>query len=211
MHLKTSFMSVSQSPFYFVCLFPVTREHLVLVGSSSSKNSSQLPISMKQYSQYDENVELTSDINSNESILLSQDNEANYENNEVEQTSAELVEDAPNVDDTNPINQYCKCTTYECHCCRSFLLPVVPIRGPGCATIQYLEGNKMSVGIRFGNQLLASRVISGSKTTPICLPLPGGFSRFCARIYGITRRSNDFKACLGLELRADNEVEAALR
>jgi hypothetical protein len=41
--------------------------------------------------------------------------------------------------------------------------------------------------------------------------LPGGFSRFCARIYGITRRSNDFKACLGLELRADNEVEAALR
>jgi hypothetical protein len=130
-----------------------------LTTTPKISNTTHMPPSLKQY-QYDDDVVVSDDINSNESILLSQDNE-NYENNEVDQTSAELVEDTPNVDDTNPINQYCKCTTYECHCCRSFLLPVVPIRGPGCATIQYLEGNKMSVGIRFGNQLLASRVISG--------------------------------------------------
>lgn len=43
------------------------------------------------------------------------------------------------------------------------------------------------------------------------MPLPGGFSRFCGRIYGISRRADDFQACLGLELRADDEVEAALR
>lgn len=52
---------------------------------------------------------------------------------------------------------------------------------------------------------------SGRRPTPICLPLPGGFSRFCGRIYGISRRADDFQACLGLELRADDEVEAALR
>lgn len=44
------------------------------------------------------------------------------------------------------------------------------------------------------------------------MPLPGGFNRFCGRIYGINRRNDDhFKACLGLELRADNEIEAVLR
>ena len=51
----------------------------------------------------------------------------------------------------------------------------------------------------------------GRRDTPICLPLPGGFSNFCGRIYGISKVSEDFKACLGLELRADDEVEAALR
>jgi Domain of unknown function (DUF4773) len=43
------------------------------------------------------------------------------------------------------------------------------------------------------------------------LPLPGGFTNFCGRIYGISKKNEDFKACLGLELRADEEVEAALR
>ena len=51
----------------------------------------------------------------------------------------------------------------------------------------------------------------GRKETPICLPLPGGFTNFCGRIYGISKKNEDFKACLGLELRADEEVEAALR
>lgn len=43
------------------------------------------------------------------------------------------------------------------------------------------------------------------------MPLPGGFTNFCGRIYGISKKNEDFKACLGLELRADEEVEAALR
>lgn len=51
----------------------------------------------------------------------------------------------------------------------------------------------------------------GRKDTPVCLPLPGGFTNFCGRIYGISKKNEDFKACLGLELRADEEVEAALR
>lgn len=52
---------------------------------------------------------------------------------------------------------------------------------------------------------------TGRKATPICIPLPGGYSRFCGRVYGISRKEENFKACLGLELRAEDEVEAALR
>lgn len=130
-------------------------------------------------------------------------------------TSAELTstetETTVNVDDTNLINRYCKCTSFECDCCRDFSLPILPIRGPGCANIRYLEGDRMSIGIKFGNRVLANRVISGRKAAPVCLPLPGGFSNFCGKIYGISKKNEDFKACLGLELRADDEVEAALR
>ncbi|CRK91404.1 CLUMA_CG005077, isoform A [Clunio marinus] len=131
-----------------------------------------------------------------------------------EVASAESETQTPaivNEDDANPINRYCKCTSFECDCCREFSLPLVPIRGPGCANIRYLEGDRMSIGIKFGNRVLANRVISGRKETPVCLPLPGGFTNFCGRIYGISKKNEDFKACLGLELRADDEVEAALR
>lgn len=41
--------------------------------------------------------------------------------------------------------------------------------------------------------------------------MPGGLTNFCGRIYGISKKNEDFKACLGLELRAEDEVEAALR
>lgn len=43
------------------------------------------------------------------------------------------------------------------------------------------------------------------------MPLPGGISKFCGRVYGISREGDQFKACLGLELRALDDVEAALR
>ncbi|CAO1323135.1 unnamed protein product [Diamesa serratosioi] len=135
----------------------------------------------------------------------------------VEVTSAETISaetetnEIVNEDDADPINRYCKCSSNECNCCRDFTLPLVPIQGPGCASIRYLEGDKMSIGIKFGNRVLANRVISGRKDTPVCLPLPGGFSNFCGRIYGISKKGEEFKACLGLELRADEEVEAALR
>lgn len=76
-------------------------------------------------------------------------------------TSTETELPVANEDDANPINRYCKCTSYECDCCREFSLPLVPIRGPGCANIRYLEGDRMSVGIKFGNRVLANRVISG--------------------------------------------------
>lgn len=76
-------------------------------------------------------------------------------------TSTETESPVVNEDDANPINRYCKCTSYECDCCREFSLPLVPIRGPGCANIRYLEGDRMSVGIKFGNRVLANRIISG--------------------------------------------------
>lgn len=66
-----------------------------------------------------------------------------------------------NEDDQNPINRYCKCSSFECDCCRDFSLPLVPIRGPGCANIRYLEGDRLSVGIKFGNRVLANRIVSG--------------------------------------------------
>lgn len=41
--------------------------------------------------------------------------------------------------------------------------------------------------------------------------MPGGFSRFCGRFYGLAKAKENFKACLGLELRADDVVEASMR
>lgn len=84
---------------------------------------------------------------------------ASVEENSVEASSS--TETIANEDDANPINRYCKCTSYECDCCREFSLPLVPIRGPGCANIRYLEGDRMSIGIKFGNRVLANRIISG--------------------------------------------------
>lgn len=83
---------------------------------------------------------------------------------EVLTSSAESTEVVPvtNEDDQNPINRYCKCTSFECDCCRDFSLPLVPIRGPGCANIRYLEGDRLSVGIKFGNRVLANRIVSGN-------------------------------------------------
>lgn len=53
--------------------------------------------------------------------------------------------------------------------------------------------------------------VTGKNAKPICVGLPGGFSKFCGRIYGLAKAKDDFKACLGFELRADDDVEAALR
>ena len=66
-----------------------------------------------------------------------------------------------NEDDVDAANKYCKCSSDECNCCRDFRLPIVPVSGPGCASIKYLGGDRMSVGIKFGNRVLANRVISG--------------------------------------------------
>ncbi|KAG4078004.1 hypothetical protein HA402_002055 [Bradysia odoriphaga] len=118
---------------------------------------------------------------------------------------------AVNENDPNPINRYCTCSESTCKCCREIGLPILPVRGPGCATMQYLEDDKMLVTIQYGDFVIAQRQISGRRATPICIPLPGGYSRFCGRVYGISRKTENFKACLALELRAEDEVEAALR
>lgn len=43
------------------------------------------------------------------------------------------------------------------------------------------------------------------------MSMPGGISKFCGRLYSIKKEGDQFKACLGLELRALDDVEAALR
>lgn len=136
----------------------------------------------------------------------------NSEENNVSALDVDDITDTPvNIDDAHPLNRYCTCNEAECNCCREFKLPLVSVRGPGCASLRYLGKNRMSIAIKYGDITLTSRTISGRKARPVCLNLPGGFSQFCGRIYGISRESDDFEACLGLELRAEEEVEAALR
>ncbi|KAL1449024.1 hypothetical protein WDU94_000266 [Cyamophila willieti] len=98
-----------------------------------------------------------------------------------------------------------------CNCCRDFSLPVVPIKGPGCASVRYLQGDQMAVTMSFGDRVLRNVTISAKRPKPVCMGLPGGISKFCGRVYGISKEKDQFKACLGLELRALDDVEAALR
>ncbi|CAH2050171.1 unnamed protein product, partial [Iphiclides podalirius] len=51
----------------------------------------------------------------------------------------------------------------------------------------------------------------GRKPSPVCMPLPGGISKFCGRVYNIARSGEEFRACLGLELQSKSTVEAAVR
>ncbi|XP_071451775.1 ABC transporter F family member 4-like [Hetaerina americana] len=108
-------------------------------------------------------------------------------------------------------NRYCSCSTDSCDCCREFSLPVIPIKGPGCASLQYIKGDNMALTLKFGDRVLATHSISGKRPKPVCMRLPGGYSRFCARVYGISREPDAFHACLGLEIRALDDLEAALR
>ncbi|XP_064556392.1 uncharacterized protein LOC135440908 [Drosophila montana] len=109
----------------------------------------------------------------------------------------------------NPISRYCKCSESHCDCCRKFGLPLLP-SGPGCAKISYLGNDEMSVSLKFGEITLASRRISSKRARPICVGMPGGYSKFCGRVYGLSRAKENFKACLAFELRAEDEVEAQL-
>ncbi|XP_028155915.1 histone-lysine N-methyltransferase SETD1A [Ostrinia furnacalis] len=111
----------------------------------------------------------------------------------------------------NSINKYCKCSESHCNCCRDFAVPVVNLNGPGCASLMYLSGDKMSVSLSFGKKVITNRTLSSRKPSPVCLPLPGGLSKFCGRVYNIARAGEEFRACLGLELQSKSAVEAAVR
>lgn len=89
-----------------------------------------------------------------------------------------------NENDPNPINKFCSCSASSCKCCRDFSIPLVPLRGPGCATVRYLDNDRLAIGIKYGDFVLASRTVDSRRPTPICLPLPGGYNRFCGRVYG---------------------------
>ncbi|XP_017790532.1 PREDICTED: FK506-binding protein 3-like [Habropoda laboriosa] len=110
------------------------------------------------------------------------------------------------------VNRYCTCNENICNCCRDFHIPLVQLQGPGCASLQYLQGDNLAVQLSFGDNILTSTIVNGKSPKPVCVPLPGGFTKFCGRIYSIKRDAkNHFKACLGLELQSDTELEASLR
>ncbi|XP_072757194.1 uncharacterized protein [Anoplolepis gracilipes] len=113
---------------------------------------------------------------------------------------------------TDSVNRYCTCNENICNCCRDFHIPVVQLKGPGCASLQYLQGDNLAVQLSFGDNILTSTIVNGKNPKPVCVPLPGGFTKFCGRIYSIQRDAkNHFKACLGLELQSATELEASLR
>ncbi|XP_011300012.1 probable ATP-dependent RNA helicase ddx10 [Fopius arisanus] len=113
---------------------------------------------------------------------------------------------------TENVNRYCTCNENICNCCRKFHIPLVRLRGPGCVSLQYLKENNLAVQLSYGGNILMSRIISGKKPQAICVPMPGGLTKFCSRIYSIEREAdNHFKACLGLELQSGSDLEASLR
>ncbi|KAG7206799.1 hypothetical protein KM043_000709 [Ampulex compressa] len=113
---------------------------------------------------------------------------------------------------TDNVNKFCTCNENICNCCREFHIPLVQLNGPGCASLQYLQEDNLAVQLSFGDNILTSTIVQGKSPKPVCVPLPGGFSRFCGRIYSIQRDTkNHFKACLGLELQSASELEASLR
>ncbi|XP_033356324.1 mitotic apparatus protein p62-like [Bombus vosnesenskii] len=113
---------------------------------------------------------------------------------------------------TDNVNRYCTCNENICNCCRDFHIPLVQLQGPGCASLQYLQGDNLAVQLSFGDNILTSTIVNGKNPKPVCVPLPGGFTKFCGRIYSIKRDAkNHFKACLGLELQSATELEASLR
>ncbi|XP_076642225.1 uncharacterized protein LOC143353016 [Halictus rubicundus] len=113
---------------------------------------------------------------------------------------------------TDNVNRYCTCNENICNCCRDFHIPLVQLQGPGCASLQYLQGDNLAVQLSFGDNILTSTIVNGKSPRPVCVPLPGGFTKFCGRIYSIQREAkNHFKACLGLELQSATELEASLR
>lgn len=191
------------------------------LGSVLGSGSGSLPSSTSESTENDlsPSIDVTKPIESNEVLKPTTDKPINE-------------------NDPNPINKFCSCSSASCKCCRDFTIPLVPIRGPGCATVRYLDNDRLSIGIKYGDFVLASRTVDSRRPSPICLPLPGGYNRFCGRIYGkyskwrkiniifmkssdrkiikfafkgISRKDDNFKACLGLELRADDDIEASLR
>ena len=64
----------------------------------------------------------------------------------------------------------------------------------------------------FGDRILSNSTIHLNKSSkPVCITFPGGLTEFCGRVYGIDRDQQEFKACLGLELRSFNDIEASLK
>lgn len=71
----------------------------------------------------------------------------------------------------SPANRYCSCSTKLCNCCREFNLPVVALRGPGCATLQYLNGDRLAISMSFGERVLTNTTVSSEIVFQLYVPL----------------------------------------
>lgn len=152
--------------------------------------------SSKQNTQQDvivqDSVQIVQDLVDSQEIQAPNVGESDSINNEIIPgdkptiaTENNEVDNKPiNENDLNPINKYCSCDTTSCECCRDFMIPLIPVRGPGCAKVNYLKNDRLSVQIKYGGVVLATRQIDSRRPAPICLPLPGGYNRFCGRVYG---------------------------
>lgn len=60
--------------------------------------------------------------------------------------------------------RHCSCSTILCNCCRDFSVPLLGIKGPGCASVQYLQGDKMAVSMSFADRVLTNTTVSGVYT-----------------------------------------------
>lgn len=58
-------------------------------------------------------------------------------------------------------NRFCKCAAQMCNCCRDFNLPILNVKGPGCATLQYLQRDQLAISMSFNERVLANTTIRG--------------------------------------------------
>lgn len=63
-------------------------------------------------------------------------------------------------EENNTNNKYCNCSSVSCNCCRPFNLPLVTLKGPGCATLQYLDGDRLSITMSLAERVLANTTVS---------------------------------------------------
>lgn len=150
--------------------------------------------SMRQDESGAEDVQIVEELGESQEVLTNPLDQAeqsevavsdgvSIENNDVDPNP--VHNDKPiNENDPNPINKFCSCSSATCKCCRDFTIPLIPIRGPGCATVRYLDNDRLAISIKYGDLVLASRQVDSRRPSPICLPLPGGYNRFCGRVYG---------------------------
>lgn len=61
----------------------------------------------------------------------------------------------------NVPNRFCTCAVESCNCCRNFSLPLLNIKGPGCATLQYLPSNELAISMSFNERVLTNTTIRG--------------------------------------------------
>lgn len=58
-------------------------------------------------------------------------------------------------------NRFCNCVDKMCNCCREFNVPILNVKGPGCAALQYLQGDQLAISMTFNERVLANTTIKG--------------------------------------------------